>query len=1078
MNTSAMLYQVDLFGYPRLRQGEREVPLESAKVRALLVYLLHHADTPQARDYLAYLLWPDLPNDTARKNLRQALYSLRKALGPVAAECLDIDRDTVRLRRHSQIQVDTWDFDRLDAEVRKHTHRAYGVCPYCHTRYVTLLALYQDEFLRGFTARKADPFEDWAMEQREHYRQRILHAVHQVVRHDYLRGEYAQAEQRARAWLRWDPWSEAAYAYLIRSLTLQGRKGAALQAYHDYTRMMRTELNAEPPPDAEQLIYDVRHGLLSAPESVRSRVFLPRPLFPLVGRRRERDALMERLARPDTRLLTLVGPGGIGKTRLAQDLAYALLTLFPDGVYWVSLEGATSAEAAFTALHAHLQPALQCAPEADAMLQALAPRRALLVLDDVHVDNTQLLAWVTDLLRRGREITILVTARQPLHLRAEYRFPLEGLAYPQPKDEPLTPARAQDFPAVRLFVSRAQQLQPRFALNETTLACVLSIVRFTQGLPLALELAAAQTAYMACEQVAQNLRAAALDIQSPYHDQPAHHRSLRVLLERSWEGLPEHLKEALMQVAGFSAAFDTEMAQAVAKVADDDLQALARHSLLQRHDDPDTGAARWEMAPLVRSFAREQRDALRPDAGAAWEGRAWAWLQAQLAGLRLEHSQAIARLGALRPELRALMDALAENGSLTDIAGVLAGLVAWFRHNGRLEEGARFVERIHARVAAEQPSSEREALLGLAARLRGVLAYLVNDLETAEASFNQALQHLQAAEREGVEYARALQGLAGVFQLGGQLEEAERLESEALARYQAIIANQPSDAHEYWIDLANTRNNLGGIAFYRGDMAAAQKQFQEAARLYRQYGAPVFLVNTLSNLAYVLLSEEHVAEAQKVAEEALRLAQSLGAQRTLANVLGTLGTIAIHREDLSTALWRLRRAVHIAQRANLPELTTTFRTNLGIVFKQLDRPAKAEEHFAEAVREARAHDLRYNECSALIFYADFLLDNGRLDDAEKYLQDAARLAMEHHFAGQRDKTLVYTAKLWHSRGQHAQAWALLRWLKTQALVGNDRTAVEDWLQQWYRRPTQAVRQQTAAWPEDMRSEDWLQHLLD
>jgi len=753
------------------------------------------------------------------------------------------------------------------------------------------------------------------------------------------------------------------------------------------------------------------------------------------------------------------------------------MTLFPDGVYWVALEGASSEQAILTALHDHLQPVLQCEPSREALLQALAPRRALLILDDVAAESPWMQAWITDLLRRGRDIVLLTTAQRPLRLRAEHRFPLGGMAYPRPEDEPLTPAQAQEFPAVRLFVQRAQQLQPRFALDETTLSDVLAIVRFTQGLPLALELAAAQTAYMACQQVAQNMSAAALDIQAPYYDQPAHHRSLRVLLERSWEGLPSALQTALMRLAGFSAPFDTEMAQAVAEVSDEALHALAQHSLLQRHEDPAAGTVRWEMHPLMRAFAREQRDQKQPELNAAWRTRAHAWLRGQLQGLRLEHSQTIARLSALRPELQTLMEEIATRAPLEDAAAVLGGIVAWLRHNGQLGEGARFVARVQTRVATDTPSPTQAALLGHIARQRGLLAYLVNDLETAHASFQQALQYLQQADKENIDYVRALQGLAGVAQLSGQLEEAEHLENEALRHCVGIIENCSEDeAAEYWVDLANTRNNLGGIAFYRGDLAAAQAHFQEAARLYRQYGAPVFLVNTLSNLAYVLLSEDHTSEAQTVAEEALRLAQNLGAQRTLANILGTLGTIAIHRQDLSTALWRLRQAVHIAQQAHLPELTTTFRTNLGIVFKQLERPTKAETHFKEAVHEAQAHDLRYNECNALIFYAEFLLDQRRLDEAEGHLQAAARLALEHHFSGLGDKILVYAVRLWHHRGQDAQAQALLQWLKKQPLTGNDRGTIEDWERQWYRRSSRKRQPVATAAEEATSREAWLQRL--
>ncbi|NPA31295.1 MAG: tetratricopeptide repeat protein [Chloroflexi bacterium] len=1071
---------ISLFGYPVLRRVGREVPFESAKVRALLAYLLLHTDTPQARDYLAYLLWPDVPNETARKNLRQALYSLRKALGPEAERILDIQRDTVRLRAYPIVWVDVWEFDRLERETRSHPHRAYGTCPYCRRRYEAMLALYQGEFLHGFSVRDAEPFEEWATEQREHYRQRALHVVHQAVRYYYLRGDYGQAETWARRWLHWDPWSEAAYAYLIRALALQGRKGAALRVYRDYARMMREELGLELPEDAERLIYDVRHNLLPEPESARQRAQLPQSPHPLVGREAERDDVLARLARPDTRLITLVGPGGIGKTRLAEELARESLTLFPDGVYWVPLAAAHDADEALAILRENLQPGLQSGPERDDLVRALSPKRALLVLDDVPAENEWLIRWVQDVLRAGREVVILATARQPLRLRSEQRVLLPGLAYPTAKDEPLTPEEAGAYPAVALFVARAQQVVTHFRLSAQNLPAVLDIVRFTQGLPLALELAAAQVAQAPCEQVAATLRQAALDIQAPYRDQPPHHRSLRVLFERTWAGLSEPMRRALVRLAGFGAAFDAEMAAAVAQIPSEMLSALAQHSLLTLHEGLEGRPSLWEMHPLTRAFAREHWDAAA-DERAAWQARARAWVAQTLRSLRAEQGFPIWRLAALRPALNAYMEDLLERSPQDEIEAVVAGLVAWFRYYGRSREGAAYLERLLARVQQMEPWPAQPRLVGRLMRLRGLLAYLIGDLTTAQTYFQQAQEHLRPFPEARGDYARTLQGLAGVYQMFGDLEKAEQLEAEALDLFRAEAERGPHEApspgEEYWVDAANALNNLGGIAFHRGDLEAARRYFQEAVAYYRRAGTRGFLVNTLSNLAFVLLSEERTAEAQEVAEEALRVAQSLGAQRELANILGTLGTIAIHREDLSMAHLRLRRALHIARRADLPELSTTFETNLGIVLKNLQRPTEAEKHYQEAVRQAQAHGLRYNECSARIFYASFLLDEERLAEAEEQLRRALRLAVEHHFEGLRDKVFVFTVRLWHQQQRQAQALALLLWLKEQNLTGNDRLTLSEWERSLFRKPGRALRAEAETWRQRMDRDAWVQAIL-
>lgn len=1071
--------RVLLFGYPVLRRGDREINLESAKVRALLAYLVHHTQLPQSRDYLAYLLWPDAPNDVARKNLRQALYSLRKALGPVADACLDIQRETVRLRPHPALWVDVWEFQRLLSETAGHTHRAYGACPYCHRRYAAIVELYRREFLHGFSVRDADPFEEWSAEQREYYHQKVLAIVHQVVRFHYLRGHYEQADRWAQRWLRWDPWSEAAYAYRIRALALQGRKGAALRVYQAYQRMMRDELGMEPSADAAQLIYDIRHDLLAEPASVRQQGLLPQPQTRLVGREREREALLLQLAQPTTRLVTIIGLGGLGKTRLAEAVAREALTLFPEGVYWVSLEGATSPDATWQALREALRPMVTVHAEPTALRRALQARRALLVLDGLTPDNEALLRWLQDLLRAGRDLVVLATARHPLRLRHEQRFPLRGLDYPAPYDEPPTPEQALRYPAVALFVERARQLRPEFRLTEANLEAVLRIARWTQGLPLALELAAGQVAHSRCAEIAQRLEGAALDVESPYRDQPPQHRSLRVLLESTWEHLDAGLQQALVRVAGFSGPFDTVLAQEVAQVSPQELNALVQHGLLQVQEAGEEAAAFWQLHTLTRAFALEQR-AAHPTLEAAWRARVQAWLQHNLPAIGLERSEEMRRLHALRDDMSAYLEALATEGALEEVAAGLQGLAAWFRYQGRLQEGVAYAQRLLARLETFPPSPERSRTQGYVYRRLGLFHYLQGDLEQARAVLTQALDRLTPWADDEVEYARALQGLAGVLEMEGDLDAAMQHEQEALERFQAALtrANTPDAApRDLWIDLANSLNNLGGIAFRRGDLAQAEAYYRQAVTYYRRYGGQTFLVNTLGNLAHVLLSHERLAEAQEMAEEALRLAQHGGAPRSRAHILGTLGTIAIHREDLTTAQRRLRQAVQLARRLQLPELLVTHSTNLAITLQNLRQAAAAESAFREAIHEAQSHGLRYHECSASVFFAAFLLGEERLAEAARWLGHGLHLARQHAYQELYHKALVYTVALGAQSGRRAPALALVRWLQSQPLDTANRRTLDELVRAFFRKPARGVQQQAQALQATAEPQAWARDIL-
>ncbi len=1068
--------QIYLFGYPTLQLQGREVPLESVKVRALMVYLLHVPDVVQARDFLAYLLWPDMSNELARKNLRQALYSLRKAFGPYAKALLDIQRETITLRRIPQVWVDVWEFNDLIRSLDEHVHRAYGVCLACAPRYERLLALYRHDFLQGFSVRDADPFETWATEQREYYKNKVLHAVHEVTRFYALQGNARQVVHWAQRWLRWDPWSEEAYAYQIRALAWQTRKSEARRVFHAYARMMREDLGMEPSDDMTQLMYDVQRDLVAAPSRSQDASWLPRSATPLVGRTRERHALLDLLSRPDVRLISLLGPGGMGKTRLAEVLAHDARPQFPDGVFWVALEGIQDGDLAKRRLLEQLRFQMGTLDEAQ-LLPALAAKQALLVLDDVHPDNIALLDWLAQVLEASPDLVVLVTARRPLYLRAEHPFWLSGLPYPTPLDEPLSPQEALAYPAVRLFVERVQRLRADFTLDNRNLDAVLASVRFTQGHPLALELLAAQAAQTSCQAVAQHVRELCLDSASPYRDQPAYHRSVRALLERGWHELPAELQTHLYSLAHFQGPFCTEMAEAIAHVPADALEALAQRSFLQPYRLGSSDAALWELHPLTREFVRE-KGATQADIHARWQERARQWLLETFA--RLDFAQdtlTLFCLASLHRETEDLLQYLTQQGDADVIGRVLYGVTSWFRFHGELEQGAAFLERLAdyiARTSRFTPE-QREALLGRVRSRQGMFALLTGNLTEAHAFYEEALARLRRHGEPDVNLARALQGFAGVVELQGDLARAEQLEREALALYERLLerATDPRAKTEYSIDVANAFNNLGGIAFQRGDLARARTYYERAIAMYREYGARPFLVNSLGNYAQVLLAQGDVAAAQRHAEEALRLAHDAGASRPLANILGVLGNIAIYQDDLNQARVRLRQAVHLASKIPAPDLVVSYESNLGVVFKELQQPQSAERHYRRAIQAAQQHHMQFYLCMAHILYASFLLEQRRWEDARKHLRQALSLAEQFRFTGLFHKALFHTANLCYQRGHKVEALALVQWLKAHGQLEQENLdELRTWERTWMRRMAPQARSQVDPWLARHDPTDW------
>ncbi len=1068
-------FRIRLFGYPVVQHASGEdVPLESAKVRGLLAYLAVHAEHTQSRDYMAFLLWPDVPNDIARKNLRQALYSLRKALSPLN-ECLDIQRHALCLHLHPRIHIDAWEFLQLAEQVEQHEHRDRGACPYCAVRYERMLHLYQGEFLQGFAIRDSVSFEEWLTEQREFFRMQALKAVRYVTHFAYLRGDFERVEHLARRWLRLDPWSDAAYGYLIRALALQGRKSAAWQAYHRFTRMMREELGLEPPPEAEHLMYDIQSNLLTPPASARWREHLPRPFPELIGREQEMDTLLDLLAHPHTRVVTLVGPGGIGKTRLALEAAHAALTLFPDGVYWIALSRARTRRDVAHALREALSIPLEEPGLTSRLAQWLEEKHALLVLDDVDGAHDVIGTLVKDVVSRTRHAVFLITARRPLRLRKERRFPLHGLAYPQTPEDAATVEAAWRFPAVRLFVLWARRIRPEFRITEANLPHVLRITQLAQGHPLALELAAGQMAHASCQEIEDLLTRAALDIETPYRDQTPHHRSLRVLLEEIWSRLPEPLQQALLLLAGFDAAFDTEMARAVAQVEEATLHRLADFSLLQPQRRRENGHVWWDFHPFTRTFLQEKRQQ-RPELKQTFQAKARPWLKQQLQDIldlpAQEYVQAMRRLGALQREMDAFLEHLQslENGA----PFLPAGIARWFRHQGRLEQGLRFFTRVAEELQTLDPSAQRDFLLGQVLRHQGLFAYYLGEVDKAAAAFEKAYRYLHTVTADDhpalLELGRVLQGLSAVAEHRGRMAQAQELEEQALKAFERYLARKPDPPVQAIVDLGNAYNNLGGIAYKQGDMDTAIAYYRQAERFYRRAGNQVFLANTLGNLAMAYLAQKRLDQAREACEASFQAAQEVHAQYPLMYALINMATIAMAEEDYVTAHLRLRRAIRLARQAGATEMLVQAWGTLGTVLAALQRPEEAEAIFQKSIDTAQEHEIRYLEVTNRLLYTQYLLERGEAAQVRGQLRQALEQALAANYTDLRDWGLILLADYFQKRGQHLHALALVTWLQNQTLTQENRSRLKALR---LGKPNKTMRQQAERLAREATPESWL-----
>jgi predicted ATPase len=613
----------------------------------------------------------------------------------------------------------------------------------------------------------------------------------------------------------------------------------------------------------ETRLYQLGDGSFPPPRALNT-TNLPRPATPVLGRDRElADAA--RLLRDGTRLLTLTGPGGIGKTRFALELAGDLLEDAADGVWFADLAPLSESELVVPTLAGTLGARGDLA-------EHVGDRELLVVLDNFE-QVADAATEVALLLERCPKLRLLVTSRQPLRIGAEREYPLRPLA---------------GSAAVELFRRRAEAIDPDFEAGDAELAAIS--IRL-DNLPLAIELAAARTRTLSMEQLLQRLEQRLPLLTGGGRDLPERHRTLRATIEWSYDLLGEDEQRVFPRLAVFAGGFTAEAGDQVAKAGLDTLESLVEHSLVS------FDGGRFFMLETIREFAAE-RLGEAPDAEQVRARHAtWYLEQARRLAEATEtdyFSHEIARLSEARPEVDNFRNALAwyvEGGAVNESLQFVAALEWFWERTDRLTEGRAWGERA---LALEGDVDES---------LRARALYLLGEMCTFGDDFDRAAEHLGAALSRSEQLDDRL-GLARVFTAFGNLHVLQGHFEEARAWYERSLALYTELRNGRGI--AGAEHGLGVVHADTGRPDLAGPLLSSAAESHRERGDLVALAHVVHSLGDLQLDEGNLSEAAERYEESLRLARDLELEKRLvAYCLAGFAAVAAARRDAETAgrLW-------------------------------------------------------------------------------------------------------------------------------------------------------------------------------
>ena len=874
---------LQFLGLPQIHLGDTPVAADRRKAVALLAYLavndVEHQRQRYSRESLSTLFWPDYDQSKAFSNLRRVIWEVHQAIGE---SWLIADRESVQLNPEAEIDLDLARFKDLLSRSRPQNDAALRI-----SLLTDAVSLYRNHFLTGFSLKDAPNFNEWAFIESEELKHELADALTMLVESHRALKQAESAIPPARRLIALDPLNESAHRQLMEVYIQAGQHSAALKQYQTCEQILRKELDLDPQPETRALYKKIRKGDVKPVEvkeqtgTVTPEHNLPAQLSMFIGRDKEQDEIIHLIAK--NRLVTLAGVGGIGKTRLALQVGERLLNDYRNGVWFVALESLSdpamvpqTVASVFDIREGSDRPVIEI------LINVLRKKTTLLIFDNCEHLLDACAQLIRSLLTNCPNLKVLATSREILTVAGEASYYVPSLSIPERDNA--SAENLNDYASIQLFVERATLAASSFRLTKDNAQTVVDICRRVDGIPLAIELAAARVNILQVQEILKQLQNSFALLSSYGRITLPRQQTLQASMDWSWGLLSEAEQIFLRQLSVFSGSWTLETAQAVCYRDVLNLTStLANKSLIAVNQGADR-ETRYRFHEIVRQYARQKLVESGEEAHIQTRHLKYFLQLSEQAETALRGFMQVEwykRLNDERDNIRAAL----EWADQTDVEAGLYLSARFDWENLDLREGARWLAGF-----LDKPESKSHPL----ARAKALCtwAWLLLWLQEFDQNQLAAQECLDLYRACGDKFGE----IDGLLALGGIKHNLE-----ALALSQAIGAE------------TRQAQALVNLAWYDTDYHRRVRYMEKAIILFKKLGGLEAAVLSMTWLGSFEIANGNLQTAQKWVDEVMRTSQNLNNKNMKSEILVLFGNMALIKGDYEKARTDLEEASSIAE---------------------------------------------------------------------------------------------------------------------------------------------------------------------